>query len=39
MSTAPVKHWLNSSLGFIYPENCQVCLAAHATPAEGFVWP
>ena len=38
MNMAPVKErWFNSSLGFIYPENCQVCLAAHATPAEGYV--
>ena len=38
MNLASVKRWLNSSLGFIYPKNCQVCRAAHATPAEGFVW-
>ncbi len=29
--------WLNAGLAFVYPENCQLCGAARATPAEGFV--
>jgi ComF family protein len=32
-----VKSWLNAGVGFFYPEVCQLCGAARATPAEGFV--
>ena len=32
-----VKNWLNATLGLVYPEVCQVCGSARATPAEGFV--
>lgn len=32
-----VKGWLNAGLGFVYPEACQLCGQARATPAEGFV--
>src|SRR4029077_5311546 len=33
----PIKGWLNAGLGFIYPEVCQLCGDARATPAEGYV--
>ena len=29
--------WLNTALGFIYPEHCQICRQERATAAEGFV--
>ena len=32
-----VKSWLNAGLGFLYPELCQLCGQARATPAEGFI--
>ena len=32
-----VKGWLNAGLGLIYPEICQLCAKARATPAEGYV--
>jgi ComF family protein len=32
-----VKGWLNAGLGLLYPEVCQLCQAARATPAEGYV--
>jgi ComF family protein len=32
-----VTDWLNAGLGFIYPEVCQLCGEARATPAECFV--
>ena len=32
-----VKSWLNAGLGLLYPEVCQLCRAARATPAEGYV--
>jgi len=32
-----VKAWVNAGLGLIYPEVCQLCEAARATSAEGFV--
>jgi ComF family protein len=32
-----LKGWLNAGLGFIYPEACQLCGQARATPAQGFV--
>ncbi len=31
------KSWLNAGLSFLYPESCQLCSKARATPAEGFV--
>jgi ComF family protein len=31
------KRWLDTGLGFVYPEICQVCAGEHATAAEGFV--
>jgi len=32
-----IKDWLNAGMGFFYPEACQLCGAARATPSEGFV--
>ncbi len=32
-----VTNWLNAGLGFFYPEACQLCGQARATPAQGFV--
>ena len=32
-----IKESLNATAGFFYPENCQICLAARATPDEGYV--
>jgi competence protein ComFC len=32
-----VRGWLNAGLAFVYPETCQLCGEARATPAEGFV--
>ncbi|MDB6018840.1 MAG: putative amidophosphoribosyltransferase [Pedosphaera sp.] len=32
-----VKRWLNTGLGFLYPEVCQICRQEHATAPEGFV--
>jgi competence protein ComFC len=33
----PIKALLNAALSFFYPETCQLCEAARATPAQGFV--
>lgn len=35
--TTSVKVWLNAGLGWVYPESCQLCGGARATPAEGYV--
>ena len=35
--TDSVTGWLNAGLAFVYPEVCQVCRQARATPAEGYV--
>lgn len=32
-----LRAWLNAGLALVYPEVCQLCGAARATPAEGFV--
>jgi ComF family protein len=32
-----VKGWVNAGLAFIYPEVCQICGEARATPAESYV--
>ena len=32
-----VKGWLNAGLGLVYPEVCQLCGEARATPAESYV--
>ncbi|HTA31439.1 MAG TPA: double zinc ribbon domain-containing protein, partial [Candidatus Cybelea sp.] len=38
-TTAILRQLLETSLGFVYPGNCQVCLRAAATAPEGFVCP
>ena len=35
--TDSVRGWLNAGLGLLYPEVCQLCGEARATPAEGYV--
>ena len=32
-----IKGWLNAALGLVYPEVCQLCGQARATPGEGYV--
>lgn len=32
-----LKTWLDASLGFFYPQICQICHAQHATAPEGYV--
>src|ERR1019366_5654500 len=32
-----LRVWLNAGLGLLYPEICQLCREARATPAEGYV--
>ena len=32
-----IRSWLNAALAMVYPEVCQLCGAARATPGEGFV--
>jgi ComF family protein len=34
---ASAKSWLNAGLGFLYPEVCQLCGEARATPSECFI--
>ena len=31
------KAWLNAGLAFVYPEVCQLCGTARATPAQAYV--
>jgi ComF family protein len=38
-AAATFKSLLETGLGFVYPENCQVCLHAPASAADGFVCP
>ncbi len=33
----PVKKWINTGLGFFYPEICRLCESERATTADGFV--
>ena len=35
--TNSAKGWLNAGLGLVYPEACQLCGEARATPSEGYV--
>jgi ComF family protein len=35
----PVKKWINTGLGFFYPEVCRLCESERATAADGFVGP
>jgi ComF family protein len=34
---APIHNWLNTGLGFFYPEICRICEAGRATAKSGFV--
>lgn len=34
---APLQNWLNTGLGFFYPEICQLCEDERATAKDGFV--
>ena len=36
-TASSVKQWLDTGLGFFYPEVCQICRQEHATASEGFV--
>jgi predicted amidophosphoribosyltransferase len=36
-SAASVKNWLNTGLGFFYPETCRLWENEHATARDGFV--
>jgi competence protein ComFC len=38
-SIASVKSWVNTGLGFFYPETCQLCGEERATIRDGFVGP
>jgi ComF family protein len=37
--SAPLQGWLNTGLGFIYPETCQLCESERATAKDGYVGP
>ncbi len=37
--SAPLKNWLDTGLGFFYPEICQLCENERATAKDGFVGP
>ena len=32
-----IRNWLNTGLGFLYPEVCQLCEIERATAKDGFV--
>jgi ComF family protein len=36
-TVAPIQNWLNTGLGFFYPEICQLCETERATAKDGFV--
>jgi ComF family protein len=36
---APIQSWLNTGLGFFYPEICRICETERATAKTGFVCP
>ena len=36
-SAAPIQSWVNTRLGFFYPEICQLCEDERATARDGFV--
>ena len=36
---APIRNWLDTGLGFFYPEICRFCGTERATAKEGFVCP
>ncbi len=33
----PVQKWVNTGLGFFYPEICRLCESERATPRDGYV--
>lgn len=33
----PARNWLNTGLGFFYPETCQICQEQPSSVAEGFI--
>jgi competence protein ComFC len=37
LTAVPVKSWLNTGLGFFFPEICQLCEEERATAENGFV--
>jgi len=37
VSIAQLKSWLDATLAFFYPEACQICARARATPEAGYV--
>ncbi len=37
--TGPIQKWLNTGLGFFYPEFCRLCEAEPATAGDGYVGP
>jgi ComF family protein len=36
-TAAPIQSWLDTGLGFFYPEICRICEAERATAKNGFV--
>jgi ComF family protein len=36
-AAAPIQSWLNTGLGFLYPEICRICEKERATAKNGFV--
>jgi ComF family protein len=38
-NAAPKQSWLDTGLGFFYPENCRICETERATAKNGFVCP
>jgi ComF family protein len=37
LSHRNIEAAINTALGFVYPEVCQICRAEHATPSQGYV--
>jgi competence protein ComFC len=37
--SAPLTRWLDTGLGFFYPQLCQLCENEHASAKDGFVGP
>jgi len=36
-TAAPIPSWLDTGLGFLYPEICRICETERATAKSGFV--
>jgi ComF family protein len=36
-AVAPIRNWLNTGLGFLYPEICRICETERATAKSGLV--